>query len=276
MSEALVERLAVCAWSLRAGSPEELIERVRQVGIGKVQLALDLVWRHEGWAQAGAKLAAAGIGIVSGNFGAAGEDYSTLESIRRTGGIVPDNTWERNWADVTRTIQVAKALQVKYLSFHAGFLPEEPSDPGYEKLVGRMVKIADAFAAEGIDVGLETGQEDAHTLRRFLEGLGRKNVGVNFDPANMILYGKGNPVEAAEVLLPWIRQVHVKDAVAARTPGEWGTEVTVGTGQVDWRAFFGVLNAGGFEGPLSIEREAGEDRVGDIRIASEVVRKMMG
>lgn len=281
MSKSVADRLAVCSWSLRASSPEELIERVRQTGVGKVQLALDLVWRHECWSKAGEKLAAAGIGIATGNFGSEGEDYSTLESIRRTGGIVPDETWERNWAHIQKTIRVAAAMKVKYVSFHAGFLPgepEEPSDPGYEKLVGRLVTIADAFAAEGIDLGLETGQEDAHTLKRFLDRLGRlgpKNVGVNFDPANMILYGKGNPVEAAKVLLPWIRQVHVKDAVAAGTAGEWGTEVPVGTGQVDWKAFFAVLGAGGFDGPLTIEREAGENRVGDVRIAAEVVRKIV-
>jgi sugar phosphate isomerase/epimerase len=97
---------------------------------------------------------------------------------------------------------------------------------------------------------------------------------VNFDPANMILYDKGNPIEALRTLGPWIRQVHIKDAARTTTPGTWGDEVVAGMGEVDWPAFFAALKEIGFAGDLCIEREAGMNRVEDIRTAREMVEKI--
>jgi sugar phosphate isomerase/epimerase len=97
---------------------------------------------------------------------------------------------------------------------------------------------------------------------------------VNFDPANMLLYDKGNPIEALRTLGPWIRQVHIKDAVRTTTPGTWGDEVVAGQGEVDWPAFFKTLQETGFAGDLCIEREAGMNRVEDIRAARELVEKI--
>ncbi|HIA27537.1 MAG TPA: hypothetical protein EYN79_05370, partial [Planctomycetes bacterium] len=88
----------------------------------------------------------------------------------------------------------------------------------------------------GVKLALETGQESAATLEGALEALGRSDVGVNFDPANMILYGMGNPVEALVRLAPRVAQIHIKDALASEVAGEWGSEVVVGTGEVDWQA----------------------------------------
>ena len=92
---------------------------------------------------------------------------------------------------------------------------------------------------------------------------------VNFDPANMILYDKGVPVEAIRVLAPWVRHVHIKDATRTEVPGTWGAEVPWGTGEVDGDAFLRTLEEIGFQGALAIEREAGDDRFGDIKMAAE-------
>jgi len=127
---------------------------------------------------------------------------------------------------------------------------------------------------QGSSIALETGQETAAAMAAFLKRVGRRNVGVNFDPANMILYDQGDPVEAVKALGPWIRQCHVKDAVRTRTPGTWGEEVPVGTGQVNWKAFFAALDAARFTGNLAIEREAGTQRVADIRSAKQFVETM--
>jgi sugar phosphate isomerase/epimerase len=132
-------------------------------------------------------------------------------------------------------------------------------------LYDRIACVADLFAGQGIDLGFETGQETADTLRAFLEKLNRPNVGVNFDPANMILYDKGDPIQALRTLGPWLKQCHLKDAVKTKVPGTWGEEVTVGTGQVDWPAFFGTLQELDFKGDLALEREAGQQRVADLR-----------
>ncbi len=274
--ECLAHRLAVCSWSLQPADPADLIGQMQQIGMNKIQLGLDPLRADEKWADAGRLLHEAGIEVVSGMFGCEGEDYSTLDIIKQTGGIVPDETWETNWANIQATVPIAQSLELKLITFHAGFLPEEPTDPSYDKLVDRLTRIADVFADAGIDLAFETGQEDAPTLKGFLDRLGKGNVGVNFDPANMILYAKGDPVESVRVLSGYLKGVHIKDATLTQTPGEWGAEVVVGTGEVDWPAFFAALSECDFGGYLSIEREAGDDRVGDIKLAQDFVLKTLG
>ncbi len=274
--ECLAHRLAVCSWSLQPTDPADLIGQMQQLEINKIQLGLDPLRADEKWADAPRLLKEAGIEVVSGMFGCEGEDYSTLDVIKQTGGIVPDETWDTNWANIQATVPIAQSMGLKLMTFHAGFLPEEPSDPSYDKLADRLSQIADVFAGAGIDLAFETGQEDATTLKGFLDRLGKSNVGVNFDPANMILYAKGDPVESVRVLSGYLKGVHIKDATLTQTPGEWGAEVVVGTGEVDWPAFFAALSEGSFDGYLSIEREAGDDRVGDIKIARDFVLKTLG
>jgi sugar phosphate isomerase/epimerase len=273
-NDSLTERLAVCSWSLHPGSPQDLAANLRAIELRRVQLALDpLLHAPAIWGSCEPVLRQEGITIVSGMFGCLGEDYSSLETIRVTGGIAPDSTWEQNLKRIAATASLARQLKLALVTFHAGFLPHEESDPNFAKMLNRLGVVADLFAAQGIVLGLETGQETAPVLRQLLQKLGRPNVGVNFDPANMILYDKGNPIEALRVLGPWIRQVHIKDANRTRVPGTWGEEVAVGTGQVDWRAFLDTLRQLNFTGNLVIEREAGNQRVQDICRAAEVVRK---
>ena len=207
-------------------------------------------------------------------FGCVGEDYSTLDSIRITGGIAPDSTWEQNWNNIRTTSALAQRLGLKLVTFHAGFLPHDEKDPNFAKMLRRLAETADVFQAANISLGLETGQETAPVLVQLLQKLKRPNVGVNFDPANMILYDKGDPIAALRALGPWIRQVHIKDARRTKVPGTWGEEVTVGTGEVDWRAFFATLRELNYTGDFVIEREAGNQRVADIRTAKDVVAKM--
>jgi L-ribulose-5-phosphate 3-epimerase len=268
----LPERLAVCSWSLRPASPHDLAHHLLDLGIPRVQLALDPLRENPAvWGATSASFADHGIKIVSGMFGTVGEDYSTLETIKATGGVVPDATWPQNLEIARATAELAARLGLKLVTFHAGFLPHETSDPNYAKLRGRIVQLADLFAARGIDLGFETGQESADTLAAFLKDLGKSNVGVNFDPANMLLYAKGDPIAALRRLRPWLKQCHIKDAVKARVPGTWGEEVPTGTGQVDWQAFFQVLASTGYTGHLAIEREAGEQRATDIQAARDYV-----
>ena len=136
------------------------------------------------------------------------------------------------------------------------------------------LRVADVFAAKGISLAFETGQETAETLNLFLEKLNRSTVGVNFDPANMILYEKGDPIEALRWIARWLKQCHIKDARQTRQPGTWGDEVVVGTGEVNWRAFFDTLSDLEFDGYCCIEREAGNQRAQDIRAAREFVQRL--
>lgn len=271
----ITPRLAVCSWSLQPQGPAELLAHLKTLGLPRVQIALDPIrTQPQVWGDFASACKAAGVTMVSGMFGTVGEDYSTLDSIRRTGGLVPDATWDENWRNVQATAKLARQLGLKLVTFHAGFLPHEETDPEFTKLRDRIRQVADVFAAEAIDLGFETGQESADTLRAFLQKLGCRNVGVNFDPANMILYDKGNPLEAMRVLGPWIRQVHIKDATKTLVPGTWGEEVVVGTGQVHWKGFFRTLKELGFTGYCAIEREAGNQRVEDILAARKFVESL--
>lgn len=277
MSVSIKNRLAVCSWSLQSASPAELFTHLAALGLRRVQCALDpILERPDVWGNFGESCKQEGVTLVSGMFGAVGEDYSTLETIRLTGGLVPDATWEKNWTHIQATARLADELGMRLVSFHAGFLPHEESEPDFHKLKERLQQVAEAFAARNIELALETGQETAETLCSFLEKLDCPNVGANFDPANMILYGKGDPIEAMRVLGPWIRQVHIKDAKATLKSGTWGEEVVVGTGDVDWKTFFSTLEALGFQGNCCIEREAGSQRMEDIASAKSLVDSLAG
>jgi len=206
--------------------------------------------------------------ITSAMIGFPQEDYSSLDTIRRTGGIVPDAEWPENRRLFLRAADVASALGTPYLSMHAGFLDHH--DAVYARKFGdRIRELGDAAAERKLGLLLETGQESAADLRRFLEELRHPAVGVNFDPANMILYDKDEPVQAVRVLAPWIRHVHIKDAIRTKTAGTWGKEVPWGDGEVNASRFLAALESTGYTGALAIEREAGNSRFDDIRAAAK-------
>ncbi len=258
--------VGVCTWSLQMGI-EEVVQALGELGVQHVHLAvgpavegggdeyLDVV-REQDWT------------ITSTMIDFPQEDYSTLESIKRTGGIVPDQHWKSNRQRFVDAVGVTARLDVEYLSMHAGFL--ESTEPAYAKKVRERIQVlADAAADQGITLLLETGQETAEEMQEFLMEVDHPALGVNFDPANMILYGKGNPIDAVRTLASRIRHVHIKDAAYTVKPGTWGTEVPWGFGEVNPEAFLRALEEIGYDGALAIEREAGDDRMGDIRLALE-------
>ncbi len=268
-------RLAVCSWSLQPSSPQDLLSKLQATGIKRVQLALDPLRENPAvWGETPALFRQNKIEIVSGMFGCVGEDYSTLDSIRVTGGVAPDATWEQNWKNIQASAALSQKLGLKLVTFHAGFLPHDTSDPGFAKMIKRLSEVADIFRKARITLGFETGQETAPQLQQVLEKLKSGTIAVNFDPANMILYDKGNPIEALRVLGLRICQVHIKDAKRTKVPGTWGEEVVVGTGEVDWPAFFATLKGLDFKGNFVIEREAGNQRVEDIRKARDLIEKL--
>jgi L-ribulose-5-phosphate 3-epimerase len=267
--------LAVCSWSLRPTSPRDLVDKIRACGVSGVQLALDPIRRGE-WdeIETVALLDGAGIEIVSGMMETAGEDYSTLDTIRETGGVRPDATWPENLAAARRDAELAARIGVNLVTFHAGFIPHDTRDPEWNKLIQRLRDLVDVYHGCGVRVGLETGQENAETLAAALDALDRPTAGVNFDPANMILYGMGDPNAAISALAARVEQIHVKDAVRTKTTGTWGAEVPAGTGEVDWAGFFAIVGQRLPDCDLVIEREAGEQRVNDVITAARLVREL--
>ncbi len=269
-------KLGVCSWSLRPVSPGDLAARVRACGLASVQLGLDPIRRGEWELDATrATLADAGITVLSGMMGMKGEDYSTLDSIRRTGGVRPDETWPDNLDASRRIADIAAELGLTLVSFHAGFIPEDIHDPHRAVMLDRLRTIQSIFDERDVRIALETGQEPAHVVARLIDDLA-VDIGVNFDPANMILYGMGDPIDSLDLLAIHVTQIHIKDAIASAEPDTWGAERPVGEGEVDWDAFFGVIRERGLKVDLVIERESGKCRDEDVIQAARLVRHHIG
>jgi sugar phosphate isomerase/epimerase len=258
--------VSVCSWSLRS-DVAGVAEVMRRLDIGQVNLAVLPALEKDGKAYLDAvRRQKWTISATMINF--PGEDYTTLETIRHTGGIVPDKTWEENRKLALGAIDVTAQLGVELLLMHFGFL--DHADAAHaRKFADRARLLADAAAAKKVKFLMETGQETAEDLRHFLEQTKHPALTVNLDPANMILYDKGVPAKAVKTLAPWIRHVHAKDATRTKTPGTWGAEVPWGDGEVNVATFLKTLKEAGFRGALAIEREAGDDRAGDIAKAAE-------
>jgi sugar phosphate isomerase/epimerase len=208
---------------------------------------------------------ASGLKLTGAMLGFPGEDYATPETIKRTGGfgdpaLRPERLERLRWA-LDRTV----ALGLTDLMLHAGFLPE-PSDPDRSAFLDTLARAGRMARDAGVTLAFETGQETAELLRRTLDDLKAPNLKVNFDPANMLLYDMGDPIRAVELLGQDIRSVHVKDARRPKVAGQWGEEVPLGEGEVDIRRFVRTLKRVGYQGPLVIEREVGDQaaRVRDI------------
>ena len=274
-SPSFLSRLAVCSWSLRPTDPADLANQLRDLGILRAQLDLDPLRENPAvWGELPAVFADAGIEVVSGMFRTVGEDYTSLESIRRSGGLVPDATWDANWANLQVTVHNARRLGIPIVMTHAGFLPHEPSDPAFAKLLGRMRQVARLFADHGLTLCCETGQESAAALVGFLDHLAEPNVAVNFDPANMLLYNSGDPIAALRSIGHRVKSCHLKDATLTPTPGTWGAEVPIGSGQVDWPAFFATMADLDYRGYFCFEREAGAARAGDIAAGRDYITNL--
>jgi sugar phosphate isomerase/epimerase len=204
-----------------------------------------------------------------------GEDYADIPTVQRTVGFIPPEFREERERRTFAVSDFAAALGVKSIACHIGFVPEDTGEPDYIAVRGMVQRICDHAARHGQTFALETGQEPAHVLLRFLRDVGRPNLGINFDPANMILYGTGDPVEALDVLGPHVLSVHCKDGdwPAKDAPGSLGAERPLGEGSVGLPRFLEKLKAIGFRGPLNIEREAEnqEERYRDLRAAVKLL-----
>jgi L-ribulose-5-phosphate 3-epimerase len=268
--------IGICSWSLKPAGMAELVQSVRQLGLSHIQLALGpLIFLDDKQKHLElGHLRGTGLALTAGMIGFPGEDYSTIARIRITGGYLPDESWNIRRQLTLEAAKVAQELGLKILTTHAGFIP--PSNHvDYPKLVDRVAELAKALRERNIVLALETGQESASELLQFLNDLPGGNVVVNFDPANMLLYGSGDPIEAIGTLSRHIRHVHIKDAVASEKHGiEWGTEVSIGTGEVNFEEMLLALHDINYTGPLVIEREAGAGGLDELRSAIEFIQRL--
>lgn len=270
--------VGVCSWSLRPANADQLVKSLRKLGLHHVQLALGPLVELDSDAQRAEleTLEHAEVKITAGMIHFPGEDYSTISNIRRTGGLLPDSHWPARKQRAIDAGKLAQKIGLTQISTHIGFIPPSNND-AYGTLVERLSDLGQQLEEFGIELLMETGQESATDLLHFLHDLKVQNVGVNFDPANMILYGSGDPIDAMKILARHIKHVHVKDAKRSSQPGiEWGTETPFGDGEVPHDEFIDTLQRIDYTGPLVIERESGKCRPEDITYAIDTLEKSVG
>jgi sugar phosphate isomerase/epimerase len=270
--------IGVCSWSLQVKSISELERLMDHLALDVVQIACGDP-HHAAWEE-GDRLPeaarSAGFHMSGAMLGFPGEDYTTPQTIQQTGGFGNPATRPERLERFQWALERTRALGLNDLMLHAGFIPE-PGVPDRKPFLETLAKVSDLAKNQNVTIAFETGQESADLLRLTLDELKCPNLKVNFDPANMLLYDKGDPLRAVEILGPDIRSVHVKDANRPTVPGNWGEEVPLGQGQVNIRQFIKTLQKVGYKGPLCIEREVGnqDQRVEDINDGIRLLKECL-
>lgn len=202
------------------------------------------------------RIADMGIQLTAVFGGFEGESYADIPTTQRTVGLVPPETRAARTQEMKEIADFARMLGCDVAALHLGFIPHGGNDALYGEIVTVTQDLCDHCSNNGQTLHLETGQETADGLLQFLGDVDKPNLFVNFDPANMILYGTGEPIEALRKIGKYVRSIHCKDATWADNPGEeWGAEVPLGEGDVGMEQYLRTLGEIGYEGPLTIERE---------------------
>lgn len=189
-----------------------------------------------------------------------GESYADIPTVGRTIGLVPAETREERLAEMFDISSFARRINCNVVALHLGRVPHDHSTSEYQDVVNATRQLCEYCAKNGQNLHLETGQEPADALRQFIADVKSSNLFINFDPANLILYGVEEPLDALKQIGHLVRSVHCKDARWAKNPGqEWGEEVPLGEGEVDMENYLRTLDEIGYQGPLTIEREIPQD-----------------
>lgn len=251
------------------GAPEQKIKRVHDLGFTNCFLSLDKYLGHftpalaqdfKGWLDK-YEVTATTVEVV-------GPPPLVWDFLRgpATIGLVPKATRAARIDALKQASDFAKLLGIAQVQSHCGFIPENPDDPAYEGTVQAIKEVAEHCKANGQWFLMETGQETPTTSARVIRDVGTNNLGIGLDTANVILYGKANPVDAAEILAPHIKAVHAKDGLWPTDPSRLGQEVLIGEGKVDFKTVFTILKNAGYTGAITIEREtSGAQQTEDVK-----------
>ena len=272
-------RFGICSWSIDrhdvlraiAIAGRDLQSPVIQIGFFTASTLRDAdatAIRHAA--------AEANIEIVANFIAFEGEDYSSIATITQTGGFMPDEPFQERLALTEEAAALTSNLDCNRLATHIGTVPEDESSADYAKLVGRVREAADRVAARGVRLLIETGRESAAKFLAFMEKVDRTNVGINFDPANFVMFGTDDPARAVAKLLPAVEAVHLKDATISKKPGEeYGRYATLGLGDASIPRVVNKLRLAGYDGPLLIERGGGTGEIGELRAAADFLRSLI-
>ncbi len=280
MSQLRELAVGVMFWAGR--DPQQTIREVKALGAECGQLGipggLSLVGAAQAWKAA---MEAEQFPIVTVFCSYEGESYTDVPTVQQTVGFIPPASREQREARTKEVSEFAAAIGVRSIACHIGFVPENHDDPDYVTVREMVRRICDYAGKHGQTFALETGQEPAETLLKFLKDVNRPNIGINFDPANMILYGTGDPIQALSVLGPNIISVHAKDGEwpPKDAPNALGTEKPLGEGAVGMEQFVAKLKQVGYRGTVNVEREGVEDtekRAADINMGINLMKSLRG
>jgi sugar phosphate isomerase/epimerase len=261
--------------------PAETLREVKSLGVRCGQIGIPGDMNLNGAAGAWkTALEREGVTLVTVFSAYNGESYADIPTVRKTVGFIPPATRAEREARTLEVSDFAAQLGVASIATHIGFVPEDSTDPNYLAVREMVRRICDRAAKHNQTFALETGQESADTLLDFFIDVNRENLRINFDPANMILYGTGDPIEALGVLGAHVVSVHCKDGdwPPKGKTGALGTEKPLGQGSVGMERFIRKLKEIGYKGPLVIEREAHDpqERLRDIRMAVGLLERILG
>jgi L-ribulose-5-phosphate 3-epimerase len=257
----------------------QTLREVRRFGVNAGQLGcggeLNLKGKAEQWRSA---IAESNFGLAAAVCSYQGEDYADIPTVKRTVGLVPEPTRAERVNRTKEVAEFAAELDVASVACHIGFVPHQASDPLYREILAIARDICDFCASRGQAFTLETGQEPASVMLRFIADVDRPNLKINFDPANMILYGSGDPEEALRMLARHVISVHCKDGdwPPRDDPKALGKERALGRGSVNIPRFLVALKEVGYRGILSVEREEPNpvQREADIQSGIALLRRL--
>jgi sugar phosphate isomerase/epimerase len=220
---------------------------------------------------------AAGIEITTLWAGTPGRRVWNFVEGPATIGLVPPETRAERLAALKRGADIAAWAGLPSITTHVGFIPENPGDPNYPPVVEALRDLAAYCSSKELEFWFETGQETPVTLLRTIQDIGLPNLGINLDPANLLMYGKANPLDALDVFGAYVRGVHAKDGEYPTNGRELGQEQPLGEGRVNFPALIAKLEALGYTGALTIEREiGGAQQVADIQRGKELLAGLVG
>lgn len=260
-----------------AGDLDEKIKKVSELGLSSCQISNYNPDRFndENAAVINEACAKYGVRVSALWCGWPGPKYWNFVDGPSTLGLVPETYRHVRTECLLKGGKFAVKIGVTDVATHVGFIPENPSTTEYLGLVACIRHIAKDYLTKGLNFLFETGQETPTTLRRMIEDVGTGNLGVNLDPANLLMYGKANPVDAVGILGPYIKNIHGKDGNYPTNGRSLGKEARMGDGAVNYPAFMRKLREVDYNGPITIEREiSGDQQVEDILHAKEMLEEL--
>lgn len=271
--------IGVMFWGGR--DPVETLRELKALGVRCGQIGIPGDMPLDGAAAKWkAALAAEQFTVVTAFCAYNGESYADIPTVQKTVGFIPPATRAEREKRTYAVSDFARDVGIPSIACHIGFVPEDSSDSDYLSVRELVRRVCDHAAKNKQTFALETGQEEAETLLDFFIDVNRPNLGINFDPANMVLYGSGDPIEALGTLAAHVISVHCKDGdwPPKNVKGALGEEKPLGQGSVGMERFIQKLKAIHFKGPLNIEREVPDQaqRLRDIAMGVKLLEKLRG